>query len=106
MSALETFLVSRFMVFTLVLARTGALVMTAPIFGSQALPRQVRALLAVAMSLLVTPVYLSTSVPPVDHMLEYRPAAGERSAHRPAAWVWASTSCFPAFRSPARSSAR
>ena len=71
MSALEAFLVSRFMVFTLVLARTGALVMTAPIFGSQALPRQVRALLAVAMSLLVTPVYLSTSVPPVEHMLEY-----------------------------------
>jgi flagellar biosynthetic protein FliR len=71
MPALEAFLVSRFMVFTLVLARTGALVMTAPIFSSQALPRQVRALLAVAMSLLITPVYLSTSVPPVEHLLEY-----------------------------------
>jgi flagellar biosynthesis protein FliR len=71
MSALETFLVSRFMVFTLVLARTGAVVMTAPIFGSQALPRQVRALIALAMALLVTPVYLRTSVPPVEHTLEY-----------------------------------
>ena len=71
MSGLEAFLVSRFMMFTLVLARTGALVMTAPIYGSQALPRRIRALLAVAMSLLVTPVYLSTSVPPVEHVVEY-----------------------------------
>jgi flagellar biosynthetic protein FliR len=71
MPALEAFLVSRFMIFTLVLARTGALVMTAPVFSTQALPRQVRALLAVAMSLLVKPVYLSTSVPPVEHLVEY-----------------------------------
>lgn len=59
------------MVFTLVLARTGVLVMTAPVFSTQALPRQVRALLAVAMSLLVAPVYLSESTPPVEHFLEY-----------------------------------
>ena len=71
MPGLETYLVSRFMIFTLVLARTGALVMTAPIFGSQAAPRRVRALLAVAMSLLVTPVYFNTSLPPVQNTLEY-----------------------------------
>jgi flagellar biosynthetic protein FliR len=71
MSTLETFLVGRFMVFTLVLARTGALVMTAPILGSPALPRRVRALLAVALSLLVTPVYVSATVPPVAQALEY-----------------------------------
>jgi flagellar biosynthetic protein FliR len=70
MAGLESFLVSRFLVFTLVLARTGALVATAPIFGSQALPRRVRALLAVTMSLLVTPVYLNASMPPVDHTIE------------------------------------
>ena len=69
--SLETFLVSRFMVFTLVLTRTSGLVMTAPIFGTQALPRQVRALLAVAISLLVTPVFLNTSVPPVANLAEY-----------------------------------
>ena len=40
----------------LVLARVGALMMTAPIFGTRAAPMQVRALLAVAMSLLVTPL--------------------------------------------------
>ncbi len=68
---LETFLVSRFMVFTLVLARTGALMTTAPIFGTLALPRQVRALLAVAMSLLVTPVFLNTSMPPTENLAEY-----------------------------------
>jgi flagellar biosynthetic protein FliR len=71
MPALEAFLVGRFMVFTLVLARTGALVMTAPPFGSQALPRRVRGLLAVAMSLLVTPVYLGASLPPVPSTVEY-----------------------------------
>jgi flagellar biosynthetic protein FliR len=70
MAGLETFLVSRFLVFTLVLARTGALVATAPVFGSQALPRRIRALLAVTMSLLVTPVYLNSSLPPIRHTLE------------------------------------
>jgi flagellar biosynthesis protein FliR len=71
MAGLETFLVSRFMVFTLVLTRTSGLVMTAPIFGTQSLPRQVRVLLAVTMSLLVTPVFLSTSVPPITNLGEY-----------------------------------
>jgi flagellar biosynthetic protein FliR len=71
MSPLETFLVSRFMVFTLVLARTSGLILTAPIFSSLGLPRQVRALLAVAMALLVTPVYLETSLPPVANLGQY-----------------------------------
>jgi flagellar biosynthetic protein FliR len=71
MPGLEVFLISRFMVFTLVLARIGALVMTAPLFGSQGLPRRVRALLAVTMSLLVTPVYLGTSLTPVERLAEY-----------------------------------
>jgi flagellar biosynthesis protein FliR len=71
MPALETFLASRFIVFTLVLTRTGALLMTAPIFGSMALPRRVRALLAVTMSLLVTPAFLNTSLPPVENTLEF-----------------------------------
>jgi flagellar biosynthetic protein FliR len=71
MSPLETFLVSRFMVFTLVLARTSGLILTAPIFSSLGLPRQVRAYLAVAMSLLMTPVYLGTSLPPVEHLGRY-----------------------------------
>ena len=71
MPGFEAFLIGRFMVFTLILARTGALVMTAPIFGSLAIPRRVRGLLAVTMSLLVTPVYLGSSVASVEHLGEY-----------------------------------
>jgi flagellar biosynthetic protein FliR len=71
MSVLETFLISRFMVFTLVLARVSALVATAPIFGSLALPRRVKAFLAVTLALLVTPVFLGTSLPPTGNILEY-----------------------------------
>lgn len=71
MAGLETYLVSRFMVFTLVLARTSTLVMTAPIFGSPGLPRQVRALIAVTISLLVTPVYLGASLPPIEQFVDY-----------------------------------
>jgi flagellar biosynthesis protein FliR len=71
MAGLETFLVSRFMVFTLVLARTSTLLMTAPIFGSQGVPRHVRAFIAVAISLLVTPVYLGTTLPPIEQIADY-----------------------------------
>lgn len=68
---LESFLISRFMLFTLVLARTSALVMTAPLFGSLALPRQVRALLAVMLTLLVLPVQLNASLLPVTNIIDY-----------------------------------
>ena len=71
MPGLEGFLISRFMVFTLVLARTGALVMIAPIFSTQSLPRRVRGLIAVAMSLLVTPAFLGTSMPASENIGEY-----------------------------------
>jgi flagellar biosynthetic protein FliR len=71
MTGLETFLVSRFMVFTLVLTRVSTLFMTAPIFGAPGLPRRVRALIAVAVALLVTPVYLGTSLPPIDQLVDF-----------------------------------
>jgi flagellar biosynthetic protein FliR len=71
MPALESFLVSRFVVFVLVLARTGTLVMTAPIFGTVSMPRQVRVILAVAMSLLVAPVFLNSSLAPIDSTAEF-----------------------------------
>lgn len=70
MPVLETYLVSRFVIFTLVLARTGALIMTAPLFGSLAMPRQARAFLAVAMSLLILPVHLDSSLPPVVNVVD------------------------------------
>lgn len=70
MLGLESFLVSRFVIFTMVLARTGSLVATAPVFSTLAMPRQVRAFLAVAMSLLVAPVFLNSSLPPVTNLAE------------------------------------
>ncbi len=64
MSLLETLLFNQFAVFTLVLARVGALIMSAPIYGSAAIPMRARALLTVAISLLLTP--LLTTSPPAD----------------------------------------
>lgn len=71
MAPLETYLASRFILFTLVLARLGGMIVIAPIFGTLAMPRQVRAFLAVAMALVVTPVYLHTSLPPVTDLAAY-----------------------------------
>ncbi|MEX2092672.1 MAG: flagellar biosynthetic protein FliR [Pirellulales bacterium] len=71
MAPLEVLLASRFMIFTLVLGRISGMVVIAPIFGTLTLPRQVRALLAVALALLVTPVYLNTTLPPVSDVATY-----------------------------------
>lgn len=46
----------RFLIFTLVLARLSGLVMAAPIFGAREVPIRIRALLAVALALLITPL--------------------------------------------------
>ncbi|QDT00037.1 flagellar biosynthetic protein FliR [Adhaeretor mobilis] len=64
MSLIETFLLNYFGAFILVLARVGALVATAPIFGTKAAPMQFRAFLAIALTMLVTPMFSTTS--PVD----------------------------------------
>ena len=47
------------------------MIVIAPLFGTLTLPRHVRAFLAVTMTLLVTPVYLNTSLPPVDGIATY-----------------------------------
>ncbi len=52
---LESILVQQFLTFTLVLARVSGLVMTAPVYGSQTVPLRIRALLAVALALLLLP---------------------------------------------------
>jgi flagellar biosynthetic protein FliR len=71
MSLLEGYLVGRFAIFTLVLTRTSGLVITAPLFTALNLPRQVRAFLAVALALLMTPVYLDTPIPPITDLGSY-----------------------------------
>lgn len=53
---LEPYLLNQTAAFALILARVGALLATAPLFGLQS-PMRVRALLAVALSLLVLPIH-------------------------------------------------
>ncbi len=71
MAPLEVYLASRFMIFTFVLARIGGLIVIAPIFSSLNLPRQVRAFLTIAMAILITPVYLDATFPPVVDTVTY-----------------------------------
>jgi flagellar biosynthetic protein FliR len=61
MSSLEYFLVGRFIIFTLVLARIGGLIATSPLYTALSLPRQVKVFLAVALSLLIAPIYWNAS---------------------------------------------
>lgn len=77
---LELFLTSRFIVFTLVLGRISGMIIIAPIFGTLSLPRQVRAFLAVAIALLVTPVYLDITLPPVTDLAAYGRMMGNEVA--------------------------
>ncbi len=63
------FLSGQLLVFVLVLARVTGLMMTAPIFGTQAAPMQARALLAVAVSLLAMPLAWGRPAPVFDDAL-------------------------------------
>jgi len=60
-----------FLLFTLVLARMSGLVMTAPIYGTQEVPVQVRALLAFALAMLVTPSQLGTPLESPQTLFPY-----------------------------------
>ena len=71
MPLLESMLFNHFAVFTLVLARIGALIMTAPIFGSAAIPIRARALLTVAISLLVFPMVMTSPPEGMTNLLVY-----------------------------------
>jgi len=59
---LHQFQLETFLLFTLVLTRVSGLVMTAPIYGTPEVPVQVRALLAFALALLITPTQLGAFV--------------------------------------------
>ncbi|MAT70033.1 MAG: hypothetical protein CMJ58_10975 [Planctomycetaceae bacterium] len=61
---LETLLLNQFGAFVLVLARVGGLVATAPLLSTKAAPMHVRALFAVALALMVTPLF--STAPPVS----------------------------------------
>ena len=68
-SLLELYL-DQFIVFVLVLTRISGLVMTAPIFGSRSVPVRVRGLFAVALAMIVTPLYWEHAVPLPGNMIE------------------------------------
>ena len=71
MSILETLLINQFATFTLVLARVGALVMSAPIYSSAAIPLQARAFLVVAISLLISPLVATHAPADMTNLLIY-----------------------------------
>jgi flagellar biosynthetic protein FliR len=62
---------SEFVLGTLVFARVGALVVTAPLFGVQAAPVHIRAFLAIAMTLLVVPLQGNAAVAFPDSLASY-----------------------------------
>lgn len=64
-------LFSHFLLFTLVLTRVSGLVMTAPIFGSQDVPMQIRAFLAFALAVLITPLQWGAQVAWPANIPEY-----------------------------------
>jgi flagellar biosynthesis protein FliR len=71
MSWLNAFTVDQFLVFTLVFARVGGLVATAPLFGMTEVPMRVRAFLAVALALLVTSLQCGVAIAQPDGLLDY-----------------------------------
>lgn len=66
---LELYL-DQLILFVLVLTRVSGLVMTAPIFGSRSVPFRVRGLLAVALAMIVTSLYLGHEVPLPGNIIE------------------------------------
>jgi len=61
----------KFLLFTLVLTRVSGLTMTAPIYGTKEVPLQVRALLAVALALLLAPSQWHVDVTYPGNTLNY-----------------------------------
>jgi len=62
-AALALLTVEKFLVFTLVLTRTSGLLMASPIFGSTQAPATVRALISLALAVLIMPSQWSAALP-------------------------------------------
>jgi flagellar biosynthetic protein FliR len=65
-----------FVAFTFVLARVSGLVMTAPMFGTSELPTRVRALLAFALALVVTPIQVPATLQMPTNVIFYAVSLG------------------------------
>ncbi len=66
--ALLTLYLDQFLIFVLVLTRVGSLLMALPVLGTATVPMQVRALLAVAISLIIAPLHFGLPIPPPEHL--------------------------------------
>lgn len=62
MDWLETYLLNQTAVFTLVLGRIGGLVATSPLLSMTSTPLRVRALLTVALAMLITPLHVAAPI--------------------------------------------
>src|SRR5690349_1145338 len=71
MASLLNQYLDQFLIFVLVLTRIGALVAAMPFFGSQTIPVQVRALLAVALAVVITPLHWGLAPPQPANLLEF-----------------------------------
>jgi flagellar biosynthetic protein FliR len=63
----------QFLIFTLVLTRVGCLLMTLPMLGTATVPWQIRALFAVSISLVLTPLYWGLAIPVPENLLVLAP---------------------------------
>jgi flagellar biosynthesis protein FliR len=68
-SSLLHLYLDQFLIFVLVLTRLGSLLMTLPVVGTAMVPWQVRALLAIGISLILTPLYWGLPIPPPENLL-------------------------------------
>ncbi len=62
---------SIFILFTLVLARVAGLMLTAPVFGTAAVPIRIRALLAIGLAVLIVPTQWHAAVQRPDNLVYY-----------------------------------
>jgi flagellar biosynthetic protein FliR len=69
MSPLLSLYLDQFLIFVLVLTRIGALLMTMPVLGTATVPLQVRALLAVGISLVLTPLFWGQPIPAPENLM-------------------------------------
>jgi flagellar biosynthetic protein FliR len=68
LSPLLALYLNQFLIFVLVLTRIGALVMTLPVLGGSSIPVQVRALLAIAVAMLIAPLHWGVAVPEIENL--------------------------------------
>jgi flagellar biosynthesis protein FliR len=69
MSPLLTLYLDQFLIFVLVLTRVGSLLMTLPMLGTATVPMQMRALLAIGISLVLTPVFWGQPISQPENLL-------------------------------------